>query len=702
MSAPLLIELLTEELPPKALQKLSEAFAQGVHEGLVKHGLAAKDSAVHPYATPRRLAVLVEGVRTQADDVQKRDKVLPVSVGLGADGQASASLVKKLTAMGFADKTPADLEIENDGKQDIFYLSHTQKGAVLSEVLQGILADAAAKLPIPKVMTYQIHAGTTAEQDVQFVRPVKRLLALYGADVLPVTAFGVKADRVTDGHRFLGKTAINIPNAHEYAHILRTEGMVEPDYKVRRESIYEQLKNKAGAYQVIMPEALLDEVNSLTEYPVVYKAEFEPEFLSVPQECLILTMQTNQKYFAMTDDKGALVNEFLVVSNVLTDDPSQIVEGNARVVRPRLADAQFFFEQDKKRSLDEMVGKLQSVVYHNKLGSQGARVARVQAIAAYLAEQLGANVADAKRAAYIAKADLVSDMVGEFPELQGVMGRYYATHHGEKADVAAACAEHYQPRFAGDELPATQVGLIAAIADKLETLVGIWGIGLQPTGEKDPFALRRHALGVVRMLLEKQLPLSLSATLNQVQAQFADNAQVSNSVAEVQAFILDRLRGLLKDKGYAPAQIEAVLAKNPDDLSELMVQLQAVQAFAVLPEAQDLAAANKRCVNILRKAAEKNEAIAPSLNDSLLQEAAEQHLAKAMSSIRPAVEQAISQHDYAAALSALAALREPVDAFFADVMVMADDAAVRANRLKLLQDLASLMNGVADISQLAV
>ena len=702
MSAPLLIELLTEELPPKALQKLSEAFAQGVHEGLVKHGLAAKDSAVHPYATPRRLAVLVEGVRTQADDVQKRDKVLPVSVGLGADGQASASLVKKLTAMGFADKTPADLEIENDGKQDIFYLSHTQKGAVLSEVLQGILADAAAKLPIPKVMTYQIHAGTTAEQDVQFVRPVKRLLALYGADVLPVTAFGVKADRVTDGHRFLGKTAINIPNAHEYAHILRTEGMVEPDYKVRRESIYEQLKNKAGAYQVIMPEALLDEVNSLTEYPVVYKAEFEPEFLSVPQECLILTMQTNQKYFAMTDDKGALVNEFLVVSNVLTDDPSQIVEGNARVVRPRLADAQFFFEQDKKRSLDEMVGKLKSVVYHNKLGSQGARVARVQAIAAYLAEQLGANVADAKRAAYIAKADLVSDMVGEFPELQGVMGRYYATHHGEKADVAAACAEHYQPRFAGDELPATQVGLIAAIADKLETLVGIWGIGLQPTGEKDPFALRRHALGVVRMLLEKQLPLSLSATLNQVQAQFADNAQVSNSVAEVQAFMLDRLRGLLKDKGYAPAQIEAVLAKNPDDLSELMVHLQAVQAFAVLPEAQDLAAANKRCVNILRKAAEKNEAIAPSLNDSLLQEAAEQHLAKAMSSIRPAVEQAISQHDYAAALSALAALREPVDAFFADVMVMADDAAVRANRLKLLQDLAGLMNGVADISQLAV
>ena len=702
MSAPLLIELLTEELPPKALHKLSVAFADGVRDGLVKHGLMAANCAVQPYATPRRLAVLIVQVCAQADDVQKRDKVLPVSVGLIADGQASPSLVKKLTAMGFADKTPADLQIENDGKQDVFFLNYTQKGAVLTEVLQAVLTEAAAKLPIPKVMTYQIHAGTTAEQDVQFVRPVKRLLVLFGADVLPVTAFGVKADRVTDGHRFLGKTAINIPNAREYAHILRTDGMVEPDYQVRRESIYEQLNNKAGAYRVIMPEALLDEVTSLTEYPVVYKAAFEPEFLAVPQECLILTMQTNQKYFAMTDAQGALVNEFLVVSNLLTDHPEQIIEGNARVVRPRLADAQFFFEQDKKRSLDDMVGKLQSVVYHNKLGSQGARVARVQAIAAYLAEQLGANVDDAKRAAYIAKADLVSDMVGEFPELQGVMGRYYATHHGEKADVAAACAEHYQPRFAGDELPATQIGLIGAIADKLETLVGIWGIGLQPTGEKDPFALRRHALGVTRMLVEKQLPLSLNATLTQAQTQFADNAQVKNSVAEVKAFMLDRLRGLLKDKGYAPAQIEAVLANNPDDLSEVMAKLQAVQAFAILPEAQDLAAANKRCVNILRKAAEKNEAIAPELSDALMSEAAEQSLAKAVADVRPQVQQAIAARNYAGALSALAGLRESVDAFFADVMVMADDAAVRANRLKLLQELAQLMNGVADISQLAV
>ncbi len=701
MSAPLLIELLTEELPPKALGKLSSAFADGVLAGLVKLGLADAQVKVHPYATTRRLALLIENLRSTPDHHKRREKVLPVSVGRQADGSASPSLAKKLTAMGFADKALADLEIENDGKQDVFFLSYTQTGAVLADVLQNVLNEAAAKLPIPKVMTYQIHAGTTAEQDVQFVRPVKRLVVLFGADVLPVTAFGVKADRVTDGHRFLGRTGINIPNAHEYAQVLRNEGQVEPDYQIRRESIYEQLINKAGALQVIMPDALLDEVNSLTEWPVVYKAAFEPEFLAVPQECLILTMQTNQKYFAMTDANGALVNEFLVVSNILTDTPEQIIEGNARVVRPRLADAQFFFEQDKKRSLDEMVAKLQTVVYHNKLGSQGERVGRVQAISSYLAEQLGANVLDAQRASFITKADLVSDMVGEFPELQGVMGRYYAVHHGEKADVAAACAEHYQPRFAGDALPASQIGLISAIADKLETLVGIWGIGLQPTGEKDPFALRRHALGVVRMLLEKQLPLSLNAMLSHAQAQFAGNPQVKNSVIEIQAFMVDRLRGLLKDQGFVPAQIEAVLANNPDDLSEVSSKLQAVQAFAALPEAADLAAANKRCVNILRKAQEKSEPIAQSVRTELLSEVAEQSLAQSLQVVAPQVNQAIAQRDYAGALQALAKLREPVDAFFTDVMVMAEDAAVRANRLKLLHDLAQLMNGVADISQLA-
>ena len=699
----LLIELLTEELPPKALEKLSNAFATGVHEALAKLGLADKDAAMHAYATPRRLAVSIANVSAQAADSNKKDKVLPVSVGLDKDGNAAPSLIKKLSAMGFSDKTPADLTVENDGKQDVFFIEYVQKGAVLAEVLQSVLSEVAAKLPIPKVMTYQIHAGTTAAEDVSFVRPVKRVLVLHGEDVLPVTVFGVIADRVTDGHRFMSHANISIGHAGEYAHTLRNEGMVEPDFKVRRESIYEQLKNKAGAgNHVIMPDSLLDEVSALTEYPVVYKASFDKAFLAVPQECLILTMQTNQKYFAMTDASGALVNEFLLVSNILTDTPENIIEGNARVVRPRLADAQFFFEQDKKKSLDDMVGKLKNAVYHNKLGTQFERIARVQAISAHLAERLNANVDDAKRAAYIAKADLVSDMVGEFPELQGVMGRYYAEHHGEKSDVAAACAEHYQPRFAGDELPATQTGLIVALADKLETLVGIWGIGLQPTGEKDPFALRRHALGVVRMILEKKLPLSLSDTLAQVQAQFAGSPAFKPCAEAVQAFMIDRLKGLLKEQGYAPAQIEAVLSNNPDQLDEVEQKLAAVQAFAQLPEAQNLAAANKRCVNILRKAVEKNEPIADSIAPALLSESAEQSLSAALTQVHPVVQNALAQREYQTALTALASLREPVDAFFTDVMVMADDAAVRANRLKLLQDLAQLMNGVADISCLAV
>ena len=699
----LLIELLTEELPPKALEKLSNAFATGVHEALAKLGLADKDAAMHAYATPRRLAVSIANVSAQAADSNKKDKVLPVSVGLDKDGNAAPSLIKKLSAMGFSDKTPADLTVENDGKQDVFFIEYVQKGAVLAEVLQSVLTEVAAKLPIPKVMTYQIHAGTTAAEDVSFVRPVKRVLVLHGEDVLPVTVFGVVADRVTDGHRFMSHANISIGHAGEYAHTLRNEGMVEPDFKVRRESIYEQLKNKAGAgNHVIMPDSLLDEVTALTEYPVVYKASFDKAFLAVQQECLILTMQTNQKYFAMTDASGALVNEFLLVSNILTDTPENIIEGNARVVRPRLADAQFFFEQDKKKSLDDMVGKLKNAVYHNKLGTQFERIARVQAISAHLAERLNANVDDAKRAAYIAKADLVSDMVGEFPELQGVMGRYYAEHHGEKSDVAAACAEHYQPRFAGDELPATQTGLIVALADKLETLVGIWGIGLQPTGEKDPFALRRHALGVVRMILEKKLPLSLSDTLAQVQAQFAGSPAFKPCAEAVQAFMIDRLKGLLKEQGYAPAQIEAVLSNNPDQLDEVEQKLAAVQAFAQLPEAQNLAAANKRCVNILRKAVEKNEPIADNIAPALLSESAEQSLSAALTQVHPVVQNALALREYQTALTALASLREPVDAFFTDVMVMADDAAVRANRLKLLQDLAQLMNGVADISCLAV
>lgn len=697
MKQELLIELLTEELPPKALAKLSVAFSKGVHGELSRLGLVdSNDSLVHSYATPRRLAVTINDVLQQAADVERREKVLPVKVGLDEHGNESASLMKKLSAMGFSDKTLADLENDNE----TFFITYTQKGAVLQEILEKLLADVAEKLPIPKVMTYQIHSGTTNEQDISFVRPIKRVLVLFGVDVLPVTIFGVQADRITDGHRFMSHKNINIASASEYAHVLRTQGMVEPDFNVRRKSIHDQLKSQAGDKHVIMPDSLLDEVTALTEWPVVYKASFDKEFLSVPQECLILTMQTNQKYFAMTNADGSLVNEFLLVSNILTETPENIIEGNARVVRPRLADAQFFFEQDKRKSLNNMTAKLNTVVYHNKLGSQGERGIRVQAIAGYIAQQLSANVTDTQRAANIAKADLVSDMVGEFPELQGIMGRYYAIHHGEKPDVAAACAEHYQPRFSGDGLPASKIGLVVALADKLETLVGIWGIGLQPTGEKDPFALRRHALGVVRMISEKKLPLSLNELLKVVQSQFDANPQVKNSIDAVKKFMVDRLKGLLKDSGSSIAHIEAVLSNEPDRLDELNEKLLAVRAFSLLPQAAHLAAANKRCVNILQKATDKNEDISNQVVSSLLSEAAEIDLANAINEVKPKVHEALSKYQYQTALTVLADLKEPVDAFFTNVMVMTDDSKVRANRLALLKDLSSLMNGVADISYL--
>jgi glycyl-tRNA synthetase beta chain len=446
-----------------------------------------------------------------------------------------------------------------------------------------------------------------------------------------------------------------------------------------------------------MPEALLDEVSALVEWPVVYECRFDEAFLSVPQECLILTMQTNQKYFAVTDASGKLRSRFLIVSNLETTDPQHIIGGNERVVRPRLSDAKFFFDQDKKKKLFDRVAGLSSVVYHNKLGSQAQRNERVVAIATSIAESLGADIALAKRAAQLSKADLLTDMVGEFPELQGIMGTYYARHDGEPDEVAAAIGEHYQPRFAGDALPATRSGTVVAMADKLETLVGIWGIGLAPTGDKDPFALRRHALGILRMLVEQKLPLSLSHLLRQAASQFTGNPQFTDPVADVQAFVYDRLRGLLRERGHAQDAVEAVVAQLPDRLDDILERLDAVKIFSALPEAASLAAANKRISNILKK----NEGVHGEVQPKLLAEPAEQTLYGAMTETRQAVDQAFAKADFSATLKALAALRDDVDAFFNEVMVMAEDQALRTNRLALLQSLHAMMNRVADISRLA-
>lgn len=470
----------------------------------------------------------------------------------------------------------------------------------------------------------------------------------------------------------------------------------------RKATIRAQLLEKAGADQVLMPESLLDEVTALVEWPVVYECHFEEEFLAVPQECLILTMQTNQKYFALTDSEGKLRSRFLIVSNIATDTPEHIIGGNERVVRPRLSDAKFFFEQDKKKTLESRLPLLANVVYHNKLGTQAARTERVTAIAGAIAAKLGGDVELAKRGARLAKADLLTDMVGEFPELQGIMGTYYARHDGEPEEVALAASEHYQPRFAGDALPSTATGTAVALADKLETLVGIWSIGLAPTGDKDPFALRRHALGVLRMLLEKRLPLSIQGLLADAAAQFAAIPGFKDPVADVTVFMLERLRGILRERGFSPNEIEAVVAQNPDRLDDIVQRLDAVQAFAALPESASLAAANKRITNILKKNEEAvSQVAAGGVNVALLQDEAEKKLAAAVSRVQPEVDAAFAKGDFAGTLQTLAQLRDDVDGFFNDVMVMAEDVALRNNRLALLSSLHGMMNRVADISKLA-
>lgn len=638
--------------------------------------------------------MVIKNVRAVAPERQVREKVLPVSVALDKDGQPTAPLAKKLAALGFPDFPIGDLERAQDGKAEAFFLRYAAPGATLADGLQTALQETLGKLPIPKLMTYQRPDGTS----VQFVRPVHGLVALHGRRIVPVSALGIDSGDTTLGHRFMSEGIVAITHADDYAETLRSKGKVVANFDDRRESIRTQLLAFAGEDRVVMPESLLDEVNALVEWPVVYQCRFDESFLQVPQECLILTMQTNQKYFALTDDHGKLRSRFLIVSNIDTQTPGDIVEGNERVVRPRLADAKFFFEQDKKKRLADRVPLLANVVYHNKLGSQLQRVQRLEALAGEIAPMIGVDATVTRRAALLAKADLITDMVGEFPELQGTMGTYYARHDGEVEEVALACSEHYQPRFSGDETPPNGVSSAVALADKLETLVGIWGIGLQPTGEKDPFALRRHALGVLRILLEKRLAIDLFDLLRIAHKQFAGMPQVVDSSDAIYAFFMDRLRGVLRERGFNAIEIDAVLSLNPTRLDDIVARLDAVREFASLPEAASLAAANKRISNILKKSAEP---VPSSVQPALLQEAAEKALYAQLEQVAPRVQKQLAERNYTEALSALSALRDAVDTFFNDVMVNAEDPALRSNRLALLGALHQQMNCVADISKLA-
>lgn len=688
MSQTLLIELLTEELPPKALSKLGASFSGTIFEELTKLGFAAKETEYVSYASPRRLAVSIPDVVAIQPDQQIEKKGPAVSAGF-KEGQPTPALLGFARSVGLSADQLDQLEKGSDGKQEVFLFRSVKQGQPLAGVLSGIIEAALKKLPAPKLMRW-------GDRDGQFIRPVHRLSVLHGADVVPAKVLHLESGRTTLGHRFLSQGDITLANAEEYAGKLYEQGRVVANFAARRHQIEEGLAAAAAAQnaRIAPSEGLLDEVSALVEWPVVYVGEFSADFLKVPQECLILSMQQHQKYFPLLDQNGKLLPRFLVVSNLETADPSHIIQGNARVLRARLSDAKFFFEQDQKTPLEGRVAKLGLVVYHNKIGSQLERVHRLQKLAGEIGPALGADHKLAERAALLAKADLLTDMVGEFPELQGIMGMYYARLDGEDEQVASAVEGHYHPRFAGDSLPQSPVATAVALADKLESIVGIYGIGLIPTGDKDPFALRRAALGVLRMLLG--LPLDLHSLLMATVATFPAGVIAEGTVEGVFDFMLERLKNLLAVE-YPLADIDAVLALKPTRFDDVTARLSAVAAFKALPEAAALAAANKRIRNILKKV----EGDIPAINTALFAEAAEAALHAEFAKLAPSVDAQLKMGDFAGALKALAALKVPVDAFFDSVMVMADDLAVRGNRLALLNGLAGLMNRVAELSLLA-
>ena len=704
----LLVELFVEELPPKALQKLGDAFASLIRDSLNKSALVLEHEPIEVFASPRRLAVHIRNVLAVAPNMQRIQKLMPTSVGMTESGQPTDALLKKLTSLGLDQTAVPSLRREGQGKAEALWYDSVVPGVDIAVGLQRALDETLAKLPIPKVMSYQLETDCELPgwTSVNFVRPAHGLVALHGSTVVPVKALGLTAGNSTTGHRFEAAVSpVVLADADSYAATLKKDGAVIASFAERKAEIARQLA--AAAAQVgngarpIEDEALLDEVTALVERPNVVICQFEEQFLGVPQECLILTMKANQKYFPLLDAAGKLTNKFLVVSNISPEDTSFVTGGNERVVRPRLADAKFFFDQDRKKTLASRVEGLGKVVYHNKLGTQGERVERVRAIAKAIAQQLGDTqlVQDADLAAQLAKTDLVTDMVGEFPELQGIMGGYYALNDGLGETVAHAIEDHYKPRFAGDALPRNTAGVVVALADKLETLVGMFGIGNLPTGDRDPFALRRHALGVIRMLVEKDLPLEMNALLAGAVPAFGD--KITDASAALADFIYDRLAGSLREQGYSAQEVDAVLALRPQRLALVEKQLAAVRAFAALPESPALAAANKRVGNILKKA-EVEGPVDAHVNPELLQEKAEQDLYAALQRFVPEANAQFDAGDYTASLQTLAVLRAPVDAFFDDVMVNAEQLDVRMNRLGLLKMLHNAMNRVADLARLAV
>lgn len=688
-TATLLVELLTEELPPKSLAKLAEAFRKALTEDLQQEGFLPPGSASRAYATPRRLAVQITQVLAQSPDKALEIQGPSVKVGLDKDGKPTPALTGFARKNGIAVEDLVQIE---SAKGTVFACRKTATGSALQTNLAAKIEAALKKLPVAKMMRW-------GDGDAEFVRPVHGLVMLHGASIVPGTVLGITSGNKTRGHRFMGQSELVIPNAESYEAVLAKDGMVIADFAQRRAMIDERLQAEAKKQQSTLGEYqdLLDEVAALVEHPSVYVGAFDKGFLEIPAECLILTMRQNQKYFPLFDSAGKLSNRFLIVSNMQVADPTHIISGNQRVVRPRLEDARFFYNQDRKERLESRVPRLEKVVYHNKLGTQLQRVERVQLLAGKIARLLNADAAQAERAAWLAKADLVTGMVGEFPELQGVMGRYYALHDGEPAAVANAIAEHYLPRYAGDKLPDSPISCAVALSDKLEALAGMFGIGQLPTGDRDPFALRRHALGAIRILIERDLPLRLDELVNAAFSAFTP--AIADARTDLETFMFERMRGYFADAGYTTQEIDAVLSQQPTAIHQIPLKLAAVRTFSGLPEAASLAAANKRIRNILKKAPPTDgSAINPNASFSSSEEAA---LFNALNRLGPVIVKHFGNLAYTEALLELAKFKEPVDNFFDKVMVMADDPALRNSRLDLLRTLEGFMNQVADISKLA-
>ncbi|AGA35273.1 Glycyl-tRNA synthetase beta chain [Thioalkalivibrio nitratireducens DSM 14787] len=686
---PLLFELGMEELPPKALPALRDALRDECLQRLRAAGIAP--ASVTAFATPRRLALLFDGIPTrQPDQIQER-RGPAVSAAFDADGTPTRA------AEGFARSCGVEveaLERENTDKGEYLVYREARPGASLENLLPGILAAGLAALPTPKRMRW-------GSSDVEFVRPVHWLVLLHGERLVEIELLGLRSGRSTRGHRFHSSHELELAHAGDYARVLEHDGMVLASFDDRRAAIAAQIQAEAEAAggQALIDPTLLDEVTALVEWPVALTGGFDERFLDVPQEALISTMQDNQKYFPLVDAAGKMLPQFVVISNIRSRYPEAVRGGNERVLRPRFADAEFFWEQDRRETLESRQPWLETVVFERRLGTLADKSRRVARLMEGLAGPMGLDPALARRAALLSKCDLGTRMVFEFPELQGTMGRYYAQHDREPEALAQALEQHYWPRQAGGDLPEGPLAQALALADRLDTLVGIFAIGKEPTGARDPFALRRAALGLLRILIEREQPLALTPLLQAAASGVSDRvAEAPEAVARVRAYVLERLRGYLLEQGMAAEVFEAVAALEPDVPLDFVRRARAVQQFRSRPESEALAAANKRTHNLLRKAGDEGSG---DIDESLLQTPAEQLLLEALRAVEPRVAAAVDQGDYVAAMSELAGLRAPVDAFFTDVLVMVDDPPLRANRLALLRQLAARFDSVADISRLA-